>query len=293
MFRLKLENSNNKVIELTHNESRYQVLNVEGLNPPNANIRRTEFAGVDGSRYMSAKLEERNIVITVRINGDVETNRTLLYEYTRTKQWCKIYYSTRSKEAYCEGWVESNECNYFDIGVTMQISIVCPDPYFYAMQEIVTDISRIFGKFEFPFSFGAKGILSPTITDDAIEFSAYQDNRVTNVINHGSNGTGLFINIAIRGVVDSPRIYNFVTQQFIKINRSFIDRDVINIDTTPGRKSVKLIRNNVTINYINELDKNSTWLTLNNGDNLFVYDASSGATNMTVLFSYRPRYEVI
>ena len=38
MFTLKVENTRGAVLELTDNEENYQVTEVSGLNPPNANI---------------------------------------------------------------------------------------------------------------------------------------------------------------------------------------------------------------------------------------------------------------
>ena len=39
MFTLKVENAKGAVLELTNNEKNYQVADISGLNPPNANIK--------------------------------------------------------------------------------------------------------------------------------------------------------------------------------------------------------------------------------------------------------------
>ena len=100
MFTLKIENIKNNILELTQNENKYQVLSVKGLNPPNAQINRSTVAGLDGSKFNSSKLEERNIVITLKLNGEIETNRIDLYKFFNTKQWCKIYYKNESRDVY-------------------------------------------------------------------------------------------------------------------------------------------------------------------------------------------------
>ena len=38
MFTLEIENTKGTRLELTNNEDDFQVTNIEGLNPPNANI---------------------------------------------------------------------------------------------------------------------------------------------------------------------------------------------------------------------------------------------------------------
>lgn len=49
MFTLKVENAKGAILELTNNEENYQVTNIEGLNPPNANINTANYANGDGS----------------------------------------------------------------------------------------------------------------------------------------------------------------------------------------------------------------------------------------------------
>lgn len=293
MFTLKIENENEDIIELTHDESRFQVVSITGLNPPNANILRAEIAGMDGSKYSSAKLEERNIVITVRINGDVEANRLRLYQYFRTKRWCKIYYANGSRDVYIEGWVETNECGLFDIGETMQVSIVCPNPYFQSMTEILTDMSQILGAFVFPFAFGADGVIPGTITNEAIEFSTYLENRIVNINNSGADDTGLIIKVTAKGKVVNPTIYNAETQEFFAVKIELEKNDVLTINTNRGEKSIMLTHNGVMSNQINKVDKNSTWINLAFGDNMFIYEADEGASDMVVTFTHRTRYEAV
>ena len=75
MFTLKVENIKGAVLELTDNEEDYQIANIEGITPPNANINTSTYANGDGSAFNSSKIPNREIVITVYINGDVSQNR--------------------------------------------------------------------------------------------------------------------------------------------------------------------------------------------------------------------------
>lgn len=288
---MKFENENGNVITLTGREDRYQIINAEGLNPPNANVRRSPVAGMDGSKYMSAKLEERNIVLTVKVNGDVERNRLYLYDWFKTKHWCKMYYTNGSRDVYIEGYVETNECPLFTMSEQMQISIVCPDPYFQSAQEIVTDISKVLPNFEFPFAFGAEGVDTPTITDEAIEFSMYIHDRIVNVPNDGEDDTGLIIQITARGEVVNPTIYNVVTREFFTMKITMQKNDILTINTNKGQKSVTLLHDITLTNQINKVLRDSTWLGLGKGDNLFTYDAEVGSADMHILFTHRTKYQ--
>ena len=293
MFTLKLENESGGVITLTEDQNKYQVIGIEGLNPPKSNIFHTEVSGMDGSKMLSSKLETRNIVITVKINGNVEKNRINLYNYAKSKHYCKVWYKNGMRDVYIEGWVESNECNLFSESEQMQISIICPDPYFQSAHEIVTDVSMVLGAFEFPFAYGSKGIEHNTITDDAIDFSIYMEDRIVNIINDGEEETGINVKITATGSVTNPTIYNVDTREYFKLNIGLIDGDILSIDTNRGHKSVKLSRGVDTTNVINKVIRNSTWLQLNKGDNLITYDADEGVSDMLVIFTHRSKYQAV
>lgn len=291
MFELRFENEDGDEITLTGVEDRYQVIHIEGLNPPSATVYRSEVAGMDGTKYMSAKLEERNVVVTVRINGDVEANRINLYRYFKTKHYCKMYYTNKTREVYAEGYVENIECDLFSLSEEMQISIVCPNPYFQAINEIVSDISKVIANFAFPFTIGSSGVLNPTITDDAIEFSTYKEDSMVVVTNEGEDGTGLIIRLTFSGPVTNPTIYNADTKEYFALKTTFEDGDEVTINTNSGEKRVTLLRDGQSINLINKVARDSVWLSLERGDTHFTYTADDGILSMQVLFTHRTRYQ--
>ena len=97
MFSLEVENKQGTKLKLTQNESNYQVTKIEGLTPPKAKIVTTTVANMDGEKFKSSKLEARNLVLTIKLNGDVEANRLALYDFFENGQYCKIYYSNKNK----------------------------------------------------------------------------------------------------------------------------------------------------------------------------------------------------
>lgn len=312
MYALKFENERGDLITLTGAEGMYQIIRVDGLNPPAAILHRSEVAGMDGTKYMSAKLEEREIVLTVKINGEVEKNRLNLYNYFKSKHYSKMYYSNGSRDVYIEGYVESIECDLFSMAEQMQIVLICPDPYFLSAREIVTDISKVLGAFEFPFAFGSEGVntsvlmidrfperefesidVSDTITDEAIEFSQFIKDRIVNIPNEGENETGLIIRITANKQVVNPTIYNVETREFFKLNLTINETDTLTINTNRGQKSVTLSDETSTTNVINKVARSSTWLTLSKGDNQFTYEADVGSADMEVLFTHRTRYQAV
>ncbi|MCQ2308066.1 MAG: phage tail family protein [Bacteroidales bacterium] len=277
MFNLSIENSNGKLLELTQNEGRFQVIGIDGLNPPKAQINRSTVAGMDGSKFNSSKLEERNIVITLRLNGEVETNRILLYSYFRTKERCKIYYSNDTRDVYAEGYIENVDTNLFEISEIMQVSIICPDPYFKSAQEIVDDVSKVLAAFEFPFS----------ITSTGVSFSELEMNKITNVLNQSESECGLEIDIYFSNSVSSLKIVNASTGEEFTVNYSFLQNDRVTIVTTKGQKSIKLQRGATTINLFGSIVRGSVFFQLGVGDNYFTYSADSGTKDQAVNVVFR------
>lgn len=282
MFVLKVENMVGDQITLTQREGEYQVIGIEGLNPPNAIINSSSVVGRDGTKFQSSKLAERNLVITIRINGDVERNRLNLYRYFKSKRWHRIYYQNGTRDVYIEGYVETIENNLFTSSQTMQISIVCHDPYFKSIEEIYSDISTVLAGFKFPFAI-----------EDPIPFSILERNRIVNIVNDGESDTGLLISIMVNGNVSNPTIYNNVTGEYFGFNIDMVEGDHVLINTNRGEKSIILTRDGIESNIIARVSKGSTWLALAMGDNQFTYGTESGIglELMTIVFRHRTIYE--
>ena len=277
MFICKVENTRNNVLTLTQDEDNFQVLKITGLNPPKAQINTTKMATLDGKKFNSSTLNERNIVITVKLNGDVEKNRIRLYSFFRPKEWCKFYYKNSSRNVFIEAYTENVECDLFTNDEVMQISLLCPEPYFKDVQEIIDDISKILSKFEFPFS----------IDEDGIEFSTLDTSKITNVHNSSEMDTGVIIDIDIYSHVEKLLIKNTSTGETLTLNYQFQSNDKVIINTNKGHKSIKLIRNAETINIFSAIERSSAFFQLNIGDNFFSYLVDDGENDSFVHIVFR------
>ena len=252
MFDLSVKNISGDVLRLTRNNS-YAITGVTGLTPVAANIN-TSTAGIyDGETYNSARLGYRNIVITLYFTHDVEKNRIKLYDYFQTKQFCTLYFSNDSRDVYISGYVETFECDLFSVSETAQISIICPNPYFKSVAEIVNSSSE------------ETTIIIP---------------------NNGDVPAGMDIVINFTGAVTNPVIRNAATGEYFCLNRDFVSDDVVTVNTRNGEKSVKLTRFGVDFNIINAVDASSVWLQLRRGNNTLYFNADSGVDHMTVTFKH-------
>jgi len=280
MFSFSVENAKGEKLQLTNNEN-YLIERIEGLEPPDITVNRSKIAGYDGTRYNSSTANERAIVLYIDINKPVEKNRLNLYKYFRGKQKLKLYYSNSSLETYIEGYVEQITTNLFAQQEQFQISIICPETYFNAIDEIITGTSKTISLFKFPFSIASTGI----------PFSEYEKNTETNVINDGTIETGMTITFAARGIVNKPKLFNRVTGKFFGLDYEMQAGDVITVNTRKGKKSVSLLREGVSYNLFNYIMDGSIFLNLDVGDNIFVYEAEVGDNYLDIAFIHRNQFE--
>lgn len=280
MFTAKIRNQYGEVLELTHNPN-YTVTSITGLGPVSASVNTSALASADGSRLNSSRKTERNIVITVVINGNIEKNRLALYQYAPTKYPIRLYFKNESRDAYIDGIVESHEIDHFENRQAAQISIICPDPAFKSTKETFIDLSYIEPMFEFWFS----------IEDEGIEFSTVNEESQKSIISKGEMETGVFIEMRATGVVENPVIFNRITREKFALNFTMQDADVIRINTNRGEKSVTLIRDGIETNILNYADAGNSWFVIRHGDNVFTYNAAVGYEFLQVRFSITDQYE--
>ena len=278
MYTAKIENVNGDILTLTGIEPAYQVIDIAGLNPPKAQINTSTIVGLDGAVFNSSKLETRNIVLTIKINGDIENNRQQLYNFFRTKSWCKFYFSNQNRDVSIEGYVESVECNLFTNGETAQISIICPYPYFKSLSEILQTLSHTNALFTFPFTIEL---------NNPVVISEYTTGGI-NVYNSSESDTGTMIEIDISNSVSSIELKNTTTGDDLVLNYSFQSGDKVIINTNKGQKSISLIRNGVISNLFSSLEQGSVFFQLAAGSNFFEYlaDNEASSNDISVLFRY-------
>jgi Phage tail protein RIFT-related domain len=120
-----------------------QVRNIDGLDPVKASVNTTPFGSVDGASYVGSSVPSRNIVLTLNPNPNwdnwtFESLRRLLYSYFMPKRPTRlVFYSDDMVPVKIEGIVEGVTVNPFSKNPELLVSIICPDPYFIALEPTV------------------------------------------------------------------------------------------------------------------------------------------------------------
>lgn len=265
-------------------ESGAAITKIEGLGPPTATINTSEAATIDGAFFNSSRIQQRNITVSMMLmfKPTIEAARLEMYKYFPVKRKVKLMVETDARTCFTYGYVESNELDIFSKQETSIVSIVCPDPFFYSMDETQTIFFGIDHLFEFPFS-------NESLSEPLIEMGRI--NRVTErtIVYTGDAETGVTIVMHAIGPVKNVTIYNLMTREFMKLytdkiqeltGSPFSTGDEIIISTVKGDKYIVLLRAGEYTNILNCLDKLSNWFQLSKGDNLFAYLAEDGLENL-------------
>lgn len=283
------------VMELANPESSGIIVeNVEGLGPPNTQINMIDLATSDGSVFSSARAEPRNLVLTLAPIAKplVEDSRHRIYYYFPFKKQVTVEVETDYRKAQVTGYVETVEPNIFSDHETVQVSIVCPDPYFYEEEFNETIFSGVRPMFEFPFS-------NESLTENLLNMGEIvEDKRVT--LNYeGDSDAGILITIHALGKFQNLIIYNVDTYERIEVDTKKVETmtgrpidigDDIIISTYEGNRYVKLLRDGKYTNIIGAIDKKADWFVLTAGPNTFTFTVSQGDINVEITFTYRNAY---
>lgn len=281
--------------------SGFLIKSITGLGPAKANVNTTEVSTNDGSLFNSARLSQRNIVLDMvfinTVYGEsIEDLRQKSYKYFPLKKSVELTIETDNRYVKTTGYVESNEPNIFSSQEGASISIICPDPFFYSAGEDgnnVTNFYSIDPMFEFPFS-------NESLDEPLLVFGEIQIKTEGVITYHGDSEIGVMIYIHAIGPATNINIYNTETREVMRINtekissltgKGIVASDDIVINTAKGEKSITLIREGVSYNILNCLDKNTDWFTLAKGDNIFAFTADSGVTNLQFRVENKVIYE--
>ncbi len=213
-------------------QSGLNIFNIEGIGPETANINVLDNVILDGGSFISARMQARNIVFTIRMmfSPDIETSRHLTYKYFPIKGKVWLMFKTDHREIEISGYVESNTPNIFTKEEETQISIICPDPRFYSHEvfnELISELGTNInyrGELETGFEIDVNVLdLEHIEPDDVYNDIMYKQGTVFSDVNDKSIVFSKAIEVSDEKVIMVPYgrnpyiyIYNPITNQLLK-----------------------------------------------------------------------------
>lgn len=271
-------------MDLFHPESSgFIIIKIDGIGPGKATVTKNDSKVYDGGTITSARLPSRNIKMEIEFLwvNSIEDVRHKSYKYFPLKKPITLIFETDTRTVEIEGVVESNEPDIFSSEESTNISIICPDPYFYASGENArskTEFSGINAMFEIPFD---TGYSNESLTEALTEISTLYIQSERGIMNYGEVDIGVVISIKplaiVKGVLTISNItlgqnMSFDLNKIKTITENdFHLGDELVINTLRGKKSVTLVREGKNYNALSCIDTRTDWIYLTSGENTFTY----------------------
>ena len=284
-----IENDRGEELELDlykSHQSNLVITSVNGLGPPSASIKYMELGSVDGVKVTHRVISSRNIVFTIAIVDNVELERMRLYNYFRVKSNIKITVKNTYRNAYIYGYVESNEVDIFSERVTCNISIMCPDPYFYDVNAKHLLCTTVTPSFEIPFE-------NTHPTEKTIVMGEHTSTNIIDFTYDGDESSGVIFKLYMLNDVNGLKVFNLNKNQVLNVNIPLNSGDVLVIDSNKGSKSATLYRNSIETNVLYSVS--GTWVEVNSGENTIGFEYTHeiqndyiyGDVDMEILFKVK------
>ncbi len=287
MKRIICRNENDIEVEFNYNEDAdFFLVSLEGVYSVSNNVVTSENTMTDGSTYQGSTTKQRNIVITAFIDGDYQKRRDLLYKCFKPKSTGSFTYIEGDEKRTIDYKVE--EIDIAETGVIRNavISLICPDPFFKDLNDIVVTMAGWKRSFTWPHEFTAeKEPFGERIAE--IIKTVENDSAADNI--------GIEILMQASGAVTNPALYHVEQDEHIKVGTAdhalqLAAGEVVKITTGTNNKNVYLISNGQETKINEYLDEDSEFIQLTSGSNTFKYDADAGINYLNVTISYRFRY---
>ena len=259
---------------------------VEGIHGLVANIHSYAQHMQAGVTYVGSQLTARMIRIRGKVCNNVVENRIRLLEALSPLHTGELVLR-RGDFARKIGCVVE-QAPFFPIenGWDFSILLLCPDPYWSAMEETRIEIAYWEPAFEWELDIPIE------TQDEGVVFGERTALNIINVHDVGDIETGMRMSWRAIGTVVNPVLIKAQNEDiFYKINTTMLAGDVIDISTDRRHLYARLTRNGVTSNIMGLLDPKSTPdIQVQLRDNVLRFDADVGRTLVDVAIFYTRYY---
>lgn len=261
------------------NESGLLISKIDGISPGNVTVNSQDYAVIDGGVFNSSRIGTRVITINFYYGFDphIESSRHRAYKYFPVKEQVRLDFLTDERALSIWGWVEENDTQIFSKQEEGQVSIICPDPYFYERDYAQFILGRGSSKFEFPFS-------NESLTEPLLEFGEVGNRHFYDVQYNGDIEVGAIIRIQFNTPVDqiTPiEVHDVLDRQFVELDLSKIQSSTgitfeqygsIVINSVRGEKDIYYERFGIKKSLFGAFDIiHFPWMYLSPGKNQFAF----------------------
>jgi hypothetical protein len=260
---------------------------VDGIYEAKNKVYVSENSMIDGAVYQGSVAEYRNIVLHLTDTDKYVDNRDALNRLFKEKSVGTLtFWEADAAPRKIDYYVESLNSTGEDPYREHQVSLICPDPFFYDINASSEQMASWVGVFTFPFASPSTGFVF-----------GYKDNSLIKKIQNdfAEDNIGITIIMSCLGGVTNPSITHIETNSSIHIGHSgkpfnMVAGDIVTITTETGNKHVTLTHDGVTSEINHYLTEDSVFIQLMRGSNSFGFGADSGVNNLTITLEYTYKY---
>jgi hypothetical protein len=244
-----------------------QIRNIDGLDPVKVAVNTMPFGVVDGVAYVGSKVPARNLVLTLHPNPNwddwtYESLRRLLYSYFMPKLATKLaFYSDDIPPVEIFGIVEDTGINPFSKDPEMLVSVLCPDPYFTAINPTVITGS------------------TSTKAQEVIDYKGSIEAGIHVTVSRSADPAPTSIGIQI----GDPSLSYFNVATGVTASKYFV------MNSIPRNKFVQSVEqgSGVVTNLLSKVQEGSSWPVLQPGDNNFSVVTDGGVQDWELIYYER------
>lgn len=281
------------------NDAGLLISNIDGISPGNVQVNSQDYAMLDGGVYNSSRMQTRNITIEMYygFSPHIESARHRTYRYFPIKMPVDLRFQTDERDLSISGYVESNEVDIFSENEKGQISIVCPDPYFYSYASESFTFAQAIPEFEFPFS-------NESLTENLICFGDYGPGSIYAINYQGDIEVGIVVRIHFLKTSNIDELTLFDISHNKALNIDFakvkantpvkvLDRysDIV-FSSVKGKKDIYYEKFGQRTSIIGAFDINTfPWMYVTPGTNQFGFEVDDNYVNdISISIEYRSAY---
>ena len=262
----------------------YRLYAFEGLGDVEAEIQTQRSPYQDGSAFIDAILGERHIQLELKIVAKTEQ------ELSKLKRYLSSIFNPKTGlgllQAYTADGIKeihaiAESIPYFPDGAANRgklfqkamINLIAPNPYWRDPNQTAKALQSYVGNFTLPFT---------------LPFELGVSGSRTTLFNEGDVPAP--VTIDIHGPTTNPQVINRTTGDYIRINRTIANDEILHINTASGQQRVEIYRGNTIEQGFGYLDHNSELFTLEIGENEIEHIADAGNADAIVAVSWQSRY---
>ena len=262
------------------NDAGLLLYKIDGITPGDVDVRSQDYAVLDGGVYNSSRMGTRTITLNFYYGFDphIESTRHRAYQYFPVKEQVRLDFLTDERDLSIWGWVEENDTQIFSEQEEGQVSIVCPDPYFYERETVSYTLGTAIAGFEFPFS-------NESLTEKLISFGEIGNKHAYEIGYNGDMEVGAIIRIYFKSDpndIDQIDIYDIDDNVKLELNISEIASKTgvtmeqygsIVFNSVRGQKDIYYEKFGQRKSIIGAFDiMNFSWFYIHPGSNTFTFD---------------------